>query len=134
MSTGVHQGPLSSTHSASSEFAGPELHLQSSGLVACSRVAPSPRCRAAPTLSLGHASSPFFFSGAMLLSKSSATKRVHYWATGPQPWCPPLSSGRPPSRRLGPQFRPRQQPRSQAGPRIHLGPPTSRSAALPHPD
>ncbi|KAJ1100689.1 hypothetical protein NDU88_005770 [Pleurodeles waltl] len=48
----------------------------------------------------------------MLLSKSIASKHVHYWATGPQPatppqrggllWRPPLPSGRSPSCRLGP--------------------------------
>ncbi|KAJ1104983.1 hypothetical protein NDU88_002391 [Pleurodeles waltl] len=67
---------------------GPELHLQSNGLVVCSRVAPCPRRRVAPTLSLGHAPSPIL-SGATPVSKSSTTERVHSWATGPQPATPP---------------------------------------------
>ncbi|KAJ1131832.1 hypothetical protein NDU88_010164 [Pleurodeles waltl] len=67
---------------------GPELHLQSNGLAVCSRVAPSPRRRVAPTLSHGLAPSPIL-SGATPVSKSSTTGSVHSWATGPQPATPP---------------------------------------------
>ncbi|KAJ1181137.1 hypothetical protein NDU88_006347 [Pleurodeles waltl] len=42
---------------------GPELHLQSNSLAVCSRDAPSPRCRVAPTLSLGLAPSPILSGG-----------------------------------------------------------------------
>ncbi|KAJ1176954.1 hypothetical protein NDU88_002221 [Pleurodeles waltl] len=49
-------------------------------------------------------------------------------------WRPPLSSGRPPPSRLGPQPHPGPRPRSRAGSRILLGPPASRSAASLYPD
>ncbi|KAJ1140337.1 hypothetical protein NDU88_006694 [Pleurodeles waltl] len=59
---------------------GPELHLQSNSLAVCSRDAPSPLRRVAPTLSLGLAPSPI-----LSVSRNSTTGHVYSWAIGPQP-------------------------------------------------
>ncbi|KAJ1197955.1 hypothetical protein NDU88_001799 [Pleurodeles waltl] len=210
---------------------GPELHLQSNSLAVCSRDAPSPQRRVAPTLSLGLAPSPILSGGprpcpriapqdvstvgpsgpkrqlrrsggtplaspavlgptalepprsaappgtttpiagrppyspgaACLQERCLAAPRLGATTLGPLPalpqprgdssgvprrpapsaltpcriaaptgnstaaggllWRPPLSSGRPPSSRLGPQPRPGPRPRSRAGSRILLGRP-----------